>query len=361
MKIGINGFGRIGAQAFQIAIERGHDIVGINDPFMTPEYMAYLIKYDTTFGKYKGKVEYTENSIIIEGKEVKVFEEKEPINIPWGEIGAEIVLECTGVFKEVDTAKAHIEAGAKKVIISAPSKTAPMFVLGVNHETYNNSMDILSNASCTTNCLAPLAKVLEDKWGIDEGLMTTIHAVTATQKPVDTTNIKKWRLGRAAYNNIIPSTTGAAEAVGKVIPSLNGKLTGMAFRVPVVNVSVVDLTVKLKNPATYEEICEEVKRRAEGDLKGILGYVEDEVVSSDFNGESIASNFDSKAGIEMSDKFFKLISWYDNEWGYSTMFVKFAEYVYSKMNNSEETKETLEENANINKETDENENADKAN
>lgn len=351
MKIGINGFGRIGAQAFQIALDRGHDIVGINDPFMTPEYMAYLVKYDTTFGKFKGKVEHTENSIIIEGKEVKVFAEKEPKNIPWGEIGVEIVLECTGVFKEVDQAKGHIEAGAKKVIISAPSKTAPMFVLGVNHETYDESMDIVSNASCTTNCLAPLAKVLEDKWGIEEGLMTTIHAVTATQKPVDTTNIKKWRLGRAAYNNIIPSTTGAAAAVGKVIPTLNGKLTGMSFRVPVVNVSVVDLTVKLKNPATYEEICEEVKRRSEGDLKGILGYTEDEVVSSDFNGESTASNFDVKAGIEMSDKFFKLISWYDNEWGYSTMFVKFAEYVHSKIANDTCNNENVE---NVNTENAEN-------
>lgn len=337
MKIGINGFGRIGAQAFQIALDRGHEILGINDPFMNPEYMAYLIKYDTTFGKFKGNVEHTENSIIIEGKEVKVFAEKEPKDIPWGEIGVDIVLECTGVFKEVDKAKGHLDAGAKKVVISAPSKTAPMFVLGVNHETYDNdTMDIVSNASCTTNCLAPLAKVIEDKWGIEEGLMTTIHAVTATQKPVDTTNIKKWRLGRAAYNNIIPSTTGAAEAVGKVIPNLDGKLTGMSFRVPVLNVSVVDLTVKLKNPATYEEITEEVKRRAETDLKDILAYTNDEVVSSDFNGESVASTFDIKAGIEMSDKFFKLISWYDNEWGYSTMFVKFAEYINSKMNKDSE-------------------------
>lgn len=341
MKIGINGFGRIGAQAFQIALDRGHDIVGINDPFMNAEYMAYLIKYDTTFGKFKGEVLHTENSIIIEGKEVKVFAEKEPQNIPWKEVGADIVLECTGVFKEIDKAKAHLEAGAKKVIISAPSKTAPMFVLGVNHETYDPSMDIVSNASCTTNCLAPLAKVIEDKWGIEEGLMTTIHAVTATQKPVDTTNIKKWRLGRNAYRNIIPSTTGAAEAVGKVIPSLNGKLTGMSFRVPVSNVSVVDLTVKLKNPATYDEIVEEVKRRADGDLKDILGYTDEEVVSSDFNGDPTASTFDIKAGIEMSDKFFKLISWYDNEWGYSTMFVKFAEYVYSKMENNNENEENI--------------------
>lgn len=342
MKIGINGFGRIGAQAFQIALERGHEIVGINDPFMNPEYMEYLIKYDTTFGKFKGEISHTEDSIIIEGRSTKVFAEKEPKNIPWKEVGAEIVLECTGVFKEVDLAKGHLEAGAKKVIISAPSKTAPMFVMGVNNESYDPSEDILSNASCTTNCLAPLAKVIEDKWGIEEGLMTTIHAVTATQKPVDTTNIKKWRLGRAAYNNIIPTTTGAAEAVGKVIPNLNGKLTGMAFRVPVVNVSVVDLTVKLKNPATYDEIVEEVKRRANSDLKGILAYTDEDVVSSDFNGESTASNFDIKAGIEMSDKFFKLISWYDNEWGYSTMFIKFAEYVHSKMGEVKE--EVAEEN-----------------
>lgn len=347
MKIGINGFGRIGAQVFQIALSRGHEIVGINDPFMKPEYMAYMVKYDTTFGKYKGKISHTDNSIIVEGKEIRVFEEMEPINIPWKEVGAEIIFECTGVFKELDNADAHLKAGAKKVLISAPSKTAPMFVLGVNHETYDNSMNIVSNASCTTNCLAPLVKVIQDKWGIEEGLMTTIHAVTATQKTVDSVSAKNWRLGRAAYNNIIPTTTGAAAAVGKVIPELQGKLTGMAFRVPVVNVSVVDLTVKLENPAKYEEICEEVKRRSEGDLEGILGYTEDMVVSSDFNGESIASNFDAKAGIMLSDKFCKLVAWYDNEWGYSTMFVKFAEYIDKKMKEEGivevKSEETLEE------------------
>lgn len=332
MKIAINGFGRIGTQAFQIALDRGHDIVAINDPFMTPEYMVYLIKYDSVHGKYLGELSYDNENIIIDGKKIRVLAEKEPINLPWKELNIDIVLECTGVFTEIENCQGHIDAGAKKVIISAPSKSANMFVMGVNHETYDNSMNIISNASCTTNCLAPLAKVIHDKFGIEEGLMTTVHAVTATQKTVDSVSKKDWRSGRAAISNIIPASTGAAKAVGKVIPELNGKLTGMSFRVPTLDVSVVDLTVKLINPATYEEICNEIKFKSETDLKDILGYTEDMVVSSDFIGDSRGSIFDKNAGIMLSDKFVKLVSWYDNEWGYSTMLIKLAEYVYSKMN-----------------------------
>jgi len=330
MKLGINGFGRIGRLVLRVAVAKNLDIVGINDPFITPDYMEYMFKYDTVHGQFKGDISTTENSITINGKEIKVFNEMEPSNIPWGDIGTDIVIESSGVFTTMEKAQAHINAGAKKVLITAPSKDAPMFVMGVNQDAYTPDMNIISNASCTTNCLAPLAKVIHDNFGIAEGLMTTVHATTATQKTVDGPSKKDWRGGRGAAFNIIPSSTGAAKAVGKVIPDLNGKLTGMAFRVPTADVSVVDLTVKLEKPTDYDTIKAAMKKASEGELKGILGYTEDAVVSSDFITDSRTSIFDATAGIMLNDTFVKLVSWYDNEWGYSNKVIDLAEYISSK-------------------------------
>ena len=317
MKLAINGFGRIGRLAFQVAVEKGLDVVAINDPFLSPDYMAYMVKYDTVHGRFNGEVSHDDNHIIINGKKTVIYSEMDPVNVPWGEHDIDIVLECSGAFTDTEKAQKHIEAGAKKVVISAPSKDAPMFVMGVNNEKYTSDLKIISNASCTTNCLSPIAKVLNDNFGIEEGLMTTVHSTTATQKTVDGSSKKDWRGGRAAAANIIPSSTGAAKAVGKVIPELNGKLTGMAFRVPTIDSSVVDLTVNLKTSTTYEEICRVMKEAAEGELKGMLGYTEDDVVSSDFIHDPRTSIFDAKAGIMLTDKFVKVVSWYDNEWGYS--------------------------------------------
>ena len=331
VKVGINGFGRIGKLVFQAALEKGEvDVVAINDPFITADYMAYMVKYDTVHGKFDGEVSSKENTLIVNGREIKVYNEMDPHNIPWGKDGVEYVLECSGVFTTLEKAQAHIDAGAKKVVISAPSKDAPMFVMGVNNDKYESSMNIVSNASCTTNCLAPLAKVLNDNFGIKEGLMTTVHATTATQKTVDGASKKDWRGGRAAAANIIPSSTGAAKAVGKVIPELNGKLTGMSFRVPTVDVSVVDLTCNLEKPATMEEICAAMKKASENELKGIMEYVEDPVVSSDFISDPHTSIFDATAGISLTDTFVKLVAWYDNEWGYSNKLVDLAIYMASK-------------------------------
>ena len=331
VKIGINGFGRIGNLTFQAALEKEEvEIVAINDPFIDSDYMAYMVKYDTVHGKFKGEVSAKDGKLIVNGKEIKVYNEMDPKNIPWGKDGVDYVLECSGVFTTMEKAQAHLDAGAKKVIISAPSKDAPMFVMGVNNDKYTNDMNIISNASCTTNCLAPLAKIINDNFGIKDGLMTTVHSTTATQKTVDGASKKDWRGGRAAAANIIPSSTGAAKAVGKVIPELNGKLTGMAFRVPTIDVSVVDLTCNLAKSATYEEICQAVKKASEGELKGIVEYVEDDVVSSDFIHDSHTSIFDSKAGIALTDTFVKLVAWYDNEWGYSNKLVDLAIYIASK-------------------------------
>ena len=331
IKVGINGFGRIGKLALQAALEKGDvDIIAINDPFIAADYMAYMVKYDTAHGRFNGDIKGEGNTLTINGKDIKVYNEMDPHNVPWGEMGVDYVLECSGAFTTMEKANAHLEAGAKKVVISAPSKDAPMFVMGVNHETYDPSMNIVSNASCTTNCLAPLAKVINDKFGITEGLMTTVHSTTATQKTVDGASKKDWRGGRAASANIIPSSTGAAKAVGKVIPSLNGKLTGMSFRVPTIDVSVVDLTCNLAKPTTYEEICAAVKKASEGELKGILGYTDEDVVSSDFISDPHTSIFDAKAGIMLTDTFVKLVAWYDNEWGYSNKLVDLACYIASK-------------------------------
>ena len=331
VKIGINGFGRIGNLTFQAALEKENvEVVAINDPFITADYMAYIVKFDTVHGRFKGEVRAEEGKLIVNGKEIKVYNEMEPKNIPWGKDGVDYVLECSGVFTTIEKANEHLVAGAKKVIISAPSKDAPMFVMGVNNETYDPSMNIISNASCTTNCLAPLAKVINDNFGIKDGLMTTVHSTTATQKTVDGASKKDWRGGRAASANIIPSSTGAAKAVGKVIPELNGKLTGMAFRVPTVDVSVVDLTCNLEKPATYDEICAVIKRASENELKGILEYVDEDVVSSDFIHDSHTSIFDAKAGIALTDTFVKLVAWYDNEWGYSNKLVDLACYIATR-------------------------------
>lgn len=328
IKVGINGFGRIGRLVFRAGLENPNiEFVGVNDPFMTPEYCAYMLKYDTVHGRYHGKVEVTADSIIVEGKEVKFYAEKDPANIPWGACGAEYVVDSTGVFTTADACEAHIKAGAKKVVISAPSKDAPMFVMGVNHDKYSKDMKVVSNASCTTNCLAPLAKIINDKFGIVDGLMTTVHSTTGTQKTVDGPSKKDWRGGRAAAGNIIPSSTGAAKAVGKVIPELNGKLTGMSFRVPTLDVSVVDLTVNLAKSASYEEICAAVKAASEGELKGIVEYVDEDVVSSDFIHDAHTSIFDAKAGIALTDKFVKLVAWYDNEWGYSNKVLMLIEHM----------------------------------
>ena len=331
IKIGINGFGRIGRLVVRAAAAQPEkfEIVAINDPFVDPEYMAYMAKYDTAHGKFAGELASKDGKLVVNGHEVNVYGFKDPAEIPWGKDGVEYVIEATGVFKTVDDCQAHLNAGARKVIITAPSKDAPMFVMGVNNKTYSSDMTVISNASCTTNCLAPLAKVINDNFGIKEGLMTTVHAVTATQKTVDGPSKKDWRGGRASMCNIIPSSTGAAKAVGKVIPSLAGKLTGMAFRVPTIDVSVVDLTVNLEKPASYDEICAAVKSASEGELKGLLGYTEDAVVSSDFLGDSRGSIFDAKAGIALTDTFIKLVAWYDNEWGYSCNVLKLTEYVDS--------------------------------
>ncbi len=321
-KVGINGFGRIGRLAFRAAITRKDiEIVGIND-IVEPAYMAYMLKYDSTHGKFDGSVEVKDGNLIVNGKKIRVTAEKDPANLKWSDVGAEIVIESTGLFLTQADGQKHIAAGAKKVVFSAPAKDdTPTFVMGVNHKKLNSQHTIVSNASCTTNCLAPLAKVLNDKFGIAEGLMSTIHAVTATQKTVDGPSAKDWRGGRGAYQNIIPSSTGAAKAVSLVIPELKGKLTGMSFRVPVADVSVVDLTVRLEKPASYDQIKTAMKEASEGELKGILGYTEDDVVSQDFLGDDRTSIFDAKAGIALNDKFVKVVSWYDNEWGYSSKLI----------------------------------------
>lgn len=327
IKVGINGFGRIGRIVFRAAQQRSDiEIVGIND-LLDAEYMAYMLKYDSTHGRFEGTVEVKDGHLVVNGKTIRVTSERDPANLKWNEIGVDVVAEATGIFLTDDTARKHIEAGAKKVVLTGPSKDdTPMFVMGVNHKSYAGQ-EIVSNASCTTNCLAPLAKVINDKFGIVEALMTTVHATTATQKTVDGPSHKDWRGGRGAAQNIIPSSTGAAKAVGKVIPELNGKLTGMAFRVPTPNVSVVDLTARLAKPATYKEICEAIKSASQGELKGVLGYTEDEVVSTDFNGEKLTSVFDAKAGIALSDTFVKLVSWYDNETGYSNKVLELVAHI----------------------------------
>jgi len=322
MKIGINGFGRIGRLAFRAAIERPDiEVVGIND-LVEPDYMAYMLKYDSTHGPFKGTIAVEGGHLVVNGKTIRVTAEKDPANLKWNEVGAEVIIESTGLFLTKETAQKHIDAGAKKVVMSAPAKDdTPTFVMGVNHKKLTADQTIVSNASCTTNCLAPIAKVLNDSFGIEEGLMSTIHAVTATQKTVDGPSHKDWRGGRGAYQNIIPSSTGAAKAVTLVIPELKGKLTGMSFRVPVPDVSVVDLTVRLRTPASYEAIKKAMKDASEGELKGILGYTEDEVVSEDFKGDPRTSIFDAKAGIALNDNFVKVVSWYDNEWGYSNKLI----------------------------------------
>lgn len=328
MKIGINGFGRIGRLAFRAAIERPDvEVVGIND-LVEPDYMAYMLKYDSTHGPFKGAIAVEGGHLVVNGKTIRVTAEKDPANLKWNEVGAEVIIESTGLFLTQETAQKHIDAGAKKVVMSAPAKDdTPTFVMGVNHKQLKADQHIVSNASCTTNCLAPVAKVLNDKFGIEEGLMSTIHAVTATQKTVDGPSAKDWRGGRGAYQNIIPSSTGAAKAVGLVLPELKGKLTGMSFRVPVADVSVVDLTARLKTPATYEEIKKAMKEASEGELKGILGYTEDEVVSEDFKGDARTSIFDAKAGIALSNNFVKVVSWYDNEWGYSNKLIDLVQQI----------------------------------
>lgn len=322
VKVGINGFGRIGRLVFRAAVNNPSiEIVGIND-LIDPDYMAYMLKYDSTHGQFKGEVSVSGGNLVVNGKSIRVTAEKDPANLKWNEVGAEYVVESTGLFLTKETAQKHITAGAKKVVMSAPSKDdTPMFVMGVNHKEYKSNIDIVSNASCTTNCLAPLAKVLHDKFGIVEGLMTTVHATTATQKTVDGPSMKDWRGGRGAGQNIIPSSTGAAKAVGKVIPSLNGKLTGMSFRVPTPDVSVVDLTCRLEKGATYDEIKKAMKDAADGSMKGIMGYTEDAVVSNDFIGDPRSSIFDADAGIMLNANFVKVVSWYDNEWGYSNRVV----------------------------------------
>jgi glyceraldehyde 3-phosphate dehydrogenase len=330
IKVGINGFGRIGRMAFRASINFPEiEIVGIND-LCDPEYLAYMLKYDTMHGKFPGEVGHTDTGLVVNGREIPVFAERDPANIPWAKVGADYVIESTGLFLTKEKAKGHLEAGAKHVVMSAPSKDdTPMFVMGVNQDQYRSDMQFVSNASCTTNCLAPIAKVLNDKFGIEEGLMTTVHSVTATQKTVDGPSMKDWRGGRAATGNIIPSSTGAAKAVGKVIPELNGKLTGMSLRVPTLDVSVVDLTVTLKTPTTYEEICKAMKEASEGELKGILGYTDEAVVSSDFLGDTRTSIFDADAGIALSDHFVKVVSWYDNEVGYSNKIMELVRHMAS--------------------------------
>lgn len=325
VKLGINGFGRIGRLVARVALSTPNvELVMVNDPFMTADYAKYLFEYDSTHGIYDGKVSVKGDVLTIDGQKIKFSAEKEPSGIEWGKYNVDIVVEATGKFKDIETASAHIKAGAKKVLITAPSKDAPTIVLGVNDDTLKSTMKIVSNASCTTNCLAPVVKVLNDNFGVVEGLMSTIHATTATQLVVDGTSKKDWRGGRAASTNIIPSSTGAAKLIGVVIPELKGKLTGMSFRVPTTNVSVVDLTVKLKKATTYEEICKAMEKASKTNLKGILGYTEEAVVSSDFNGDPRSSIFDASAGIMLNDKFVKVVAWYDNEWGYSNRVVELA-------------------------------------
>ncbi|KAK2556487.1 Glyceraldehyde-3-phosphate dehydrogenase [Acropora cervicornis] len=332
VKVGINGFGRIGRLVMRASLEHPEvQVVAVNDPFIDLEYMEYMFKYDSTHGRFKGTTEVKDGKLVINGNPISVYALKDPAAIPWKDAGADFVVESTGVFTTTEKASAHLKGGAKKVIISAPSADAPMFVMGVNEKTYDAAtMNVVSNASCTTNCLAPLAKVINDNFGIEEGLMTTIHAYTATQKTVDGPSGKKWRDGRGANQNVIPATTGAAKAVGKVIPELNGKLTGMAFRVPVPDVSVVDLTCRLKKPTSYEEIKKVVKKASETDLKGFLAYTEDQVVSSDFISDTHSSVFDALAGIQLNPTFVKLVSWYDNEYGYSHRVVDLIEYMAKK-------------------------------
>jgi glyceraldehyde 3-phosphate dehydrogenase len=327
IKVGINGFGRIGRFVFRAAAERSDiEVVGIND-LIDVDYMAYMLKYDSTHGRFNGTVEVVDGQLIVNGKTVRVTAERNPADLKWNEIDVDVVVEATGLFLTDETARKHIQAGAKKVVLSAPSKDdTPMFVMGVNQDKYTGQ-EIVSNASCTTNCLAPIAKVLNDNWGITDGLMTTVHATTATQKTVDGPSAKDWRGGRGAGQNIIPSSTGAAKAVGKVIPELNGKLTGMSFRVPTPNVSVVDLTVNLDKPATYQEICDAMKAASNGELEGVLGYTEDNVVSNDFIGETCTSVFDAGAGIALTDKFVKIVSWYDNEIGYSNKVLDLVAFI----------------------------------
>ena len=327
IKVGINGFGRIGRLVFRAAMAKDNvEIVGIND-LISVDYMAYMLRYDTMHGQFKGTIEVKDGALVVNGHSIRVTAEKDPANLKWNEVGAEYVVESTGLFLTKEKAEAHIKAGAKRVVMSAPSKDdTPMFVMGVNNKTYAGQT-IVSNASCTTNCLAPIAKVINDKFGMVEGLMTTVHSTTATQKTVDGPSMKDWRGGRAASGNIIPSSTGAAKAVGKVIPALNGKLTGMSLRVPTLDVSVVDLTCTLAKDVTYDEICQAMKEASEGELKGILGYTEDAVVSSDFLGDPRTSIFDAKAGIQLSPRFVKVVSWYDNEWGYSNKVLELIEYM----------------------------------
>ncbi|QSS97282.1 type I glyceraldehyde-3-phosphate dehydrogenase [Psychroflexus sp. ALD_RP9] len=326
-KIGINGFGRIGRLAFRIASENENiEIVGIND-LLDVDHLAYMLKYDSVHGKFNKSVEVKDGHLLVDGKTIRVTAEKNPADLKWDAVKADIILDCTGIFKEKDNASAHLEAGAKKVVISAPSKTAPMFVMGVNHEDVTAQDTVVSNASCTTNCLAPIAKVMNDEFGIVEGLMTTIHAATSTQFTVDSPSRKNYRLGRSAINNIIPTSTGAAVAVGKVIKEVDGKLTGMAFRVPTADVSVVDLTVRTEKSVSYDQVKAAMKKAADGPLKGVLNYVDDEVVSQDFVSEKATSNFDANAGIALNDNFFKIISWYDNEYGYSSKLVDLAMHI----------------------------------
>ena len=330
IKVGINGFGRIGRMVFRASLNHPEiEIVGIND-LCPADYLAYMLKYDTMHGRFAADVKSNDYGIVVNGREIPVFAERNPADLPWGKIGAEYVVESTGLFLTKEKAQAHIDAGAKKVVMSAPSKDdTPMFVCGVNLDSYTSDMQFVSNASCTTNCLAPIAKVLNDCFGIKDGLMTTVHSVTATQKTVDGPSLKDWRGGRAATGNIIPSSTGAAKAVGKVIPELKGKMTGMSFRVPTADVSVVDLTAQLKRPTTYQEICEAIQRASEGPLKGILAYTSDQIVSQDLVANSHPSIFDETAGIMLDDSFVKLIAWYDNEWGYSSMVVRLLEHMAS--------------------------------
>ena len=327
IRVGINGFGRIGRMVFRAAQDFGDvEIVGIND-LLDPEYLAYMLKHDSVHGKFKGDVAIEGDTLVVNGKNIRLSAERDPAELKWGDLDVDIVIEATGLFLTKETAQKHIDAGAKKVIMSAPSKDdTPMFVYGVNDDAYAGEA-IISNASCTTNCLAPIAKVIDDNFGLKRGLMTTVHAATATQKTVDGPSMKDWRGGRGILENIIPSSTGAAKAVGKVLPSLNGKLTGMAFRVPTSDVSVVDLTVELDKAASYEDICAAMKAASEGPMKGVLAYTEDKVVSTDFRGESCTSTFDAEAGIQMDDTFVKLISWYDNEWGYSCKVVEMARVI----------------------------------
>lgn len=330
-KVGINGFGRIGRLVLRVALAKGVQVVSINDPFIDLDYMVYMFKYDSTHGRYKGTVSVDGKKLVIDGQPINVHACRDPKDIPWGADGAEYVVESTGCFLTLEKCQAHISGGAKKVVISAPSPDAPMFVMGVNEEKYNSATDkIVSNASCTTNCLAPIAKVIHENFGIVEALMTTVHAYTATQKTVDGPSAKDWRGGRHAATNIIPSSTGAAKAVGKVIPSLNGKLTGMAFRVPVSDVSVVDLTARLEKGASYDEIKKAVKAAAAGPMKGILEYTEDAVVSSDFVSTTFSSIFDAGAGISLNNNFVKIVAWYDNEYGYSNRVIDLVTYMYSK-------------------------------